>query len=274
MKYKLNPLPDKPGWFQLESVREFHTFLGHTVVAGELGGQVQSESCLSQEDDSWIDLGSTVDLNSVIGRHCRVSGRSNIVQSKVEDTTQVIDSYLGYSRVIRANIHRSSLTSVYAERSGVSDSDLCYCNLISSSANTGSHLTKCELYRSDVYSAYLDTCKLTEASMNLIEAFNSEWTRATCPMVIGAFSHYKACIAAVGKLGVGCQIYTFEEWQDHARASEIMREADGGIEAPGDWERFTMALEFLKTQHDRYVKSEQLKPFDTYTPHETVTVPA
>lgn len=266
VKYKLNPLSDNPGWFQLECLTTFTPHFGGTVLAGTLGGLIQSPESLSQEDNSWIGLGAHVDKESRIGAGCLVEGRSDIRRSHIEQRSRVSDSRVFDSRLDHMTTLQAELTRVRAGYSHIFHSDLSHCNVLHSTIQSRTTLDDCEISSSNLISCGLYECEVIKSELNNLYSGCSVWTEANACVVLNAFRYYKASIQEVGMLGVGCQSFPFETWLDHEQASMIMMKAAGVQELPGEWERFEMTVRLMKLHHDDLVATGKLKSRAPGTP--------
>lgn len=258
MKYKLEPVPGRTGKFQLVCVTEFANPHGR-VFAGELGGIVSSEKCVSQEDNSWICQGSVADEESVLGPDCWVKGSSGLVNAQLVrgvfvKESRVENTKAERSRMTESRVFGSNLIGGMILRSTVHASDI-----LQSSVVSGGSVQSSRLKESEVDHAVVLSCDLQETICFSTHTEDSIWVKARCPMLFPAFKHYKASVVGPNRMAVGCQIYTFDEWLNHDHAVDVMLDASSEEENDGDWEQFQVAVNAMRHMHDRLVENGSLK---------------
>ena len=98
-----------------------------TISAGDLGGYIEDESNLSQEDNSWIHPNVMVYNNSVISGDARLNGLYNVSNSKIsglsymlsmQENRDIIDSTIQNTMIFNINITNSELSEVNIELAG------------------------------------------------------------------------------------------------------------------------------------------------------------
>jgi carbonic anhydrase/acetyltransferase-like protein (isoleucine patch superfamily) len=72
-KYKLTEELNEGGFYRIKALRDIPRF---NVKSGDLGGWVESEENLSQEDDCWISEEALVSGNARVYENALVSGEA------------------------------------------------------------------------------------------------------------------------------------------------------------------------------------------------------
>jgi hypothetical protein len=138
MKYvidKKKRYPDSAD-FKLYRIRALHDF--GQVKAGQLGGYVADESCLSQEGTCWVHDQSAVYAGAVVTDHAQIRGGSAVFDSARVSGHANVDGYPYQPSEIHGNSHICEAAKVVA-------SDIKNCK-VSGAAS----LTDCRLVDSKV----------------------------------------------------------------------------------------------------------------------------
>lgn len=268
--FQLNPVPDKPGWFQLECIVEFTPYpTGFLVKAGELGGLVQGESCIGH-DFSWIAQGASADATSVVERSFIGPG-SHLVNTKVKGS-EVVGSDVDNSVITSASLNDARVCRSNVLGGSVQESSMFDSNSAHSNVRCQSFVNKTHLQGSQLKTVHTEHSSIVNCVFRHMTTNDSVWSNATPPVVHSAFGDYTAYIAGYNLLAVGCQIFTFEEWLDHETATNIMMEADPDIdEMPDDWDSFELLVRFMRERHNVLVSRGNLAEKPDKQPDEVQT---
>lgn len=164
--------------YQLLSTQEFAN-----VKEGELGGYIDLDSSLSQEDRSWVHYGARI-INSKLEDDTVIEGpTSRVVNSTL---TRVIlgqlDCYVNNSTIKDSIVSHSDLIGeLFIEESTIIGS------VIEHSYTSLGNIRKCVLERADIKTTYLDIalCQLTDSKIT---------NEVSIDYIISGKNHFDDCV--------------------------------------------------------------------------------
>ena len=160
--------------YRIKALKDFRDITGFIINAGELGGYIESENNLSQEDGSWVCCNSHVCGDAIIRDSIikdSVIKDSHICEAVIFDSdieySTIQNSHISYSNVYKSDICESHTENSHIEDLTIKNSYICKSNIKNSNIKNSyikkSNIEKSNIKKSNIKFANIENSELTKA---------------------------------------------------------------------------------------------------------------
>lgn len=258
-RFELVDMIDRPGWFRLRCLRSFDSLGGRRVSESQMGGYVQSEAVMEQDDNSWVAESASVDkvsrLKGSFVDNCASVIRSTVVDTLIEKA-YVTDSTATGAKILGGTVWASHIRDgAHIYYSTVRGCDISS-GYVTDSGLDSAVIVNCDLRTASVFNSRLNSVSMKGSVIRDTEAHSLSLTSLNFGLRSWGIN-----VSGFNTVSIGCQCGTFDNWRNHKLASSILHVNSSITEKPGEWERLQLLLNFLKAQHDAWVDEGKWKPY-------------